>query len=66
MWNNALQSYGEFSFVRLDTVKAFDWVWHAAILNKLQSYELPSKKCQWTSNFLSGRRIQFVAGWTSA
>lgn len=60
IWNSALQSYGETSIVALDIAKAFDRVWHAALLNKLPSYGFPTKLCQWISDFLSGRTIQVV------
>ena len=38
--NRSLEFYGESQIVALDISKAFDQVWHAALLNKLPSYGL--------------------------
>nr|CAH7762505.1 unnamed protein product [Callosobruchus chinensis] len=40
--------------------KAFDQLWHASLLNKLPSYGLPVKLCDWLAGFLSGRKITVV------
>nr|CAH7738720.1 unnamed protein product [Callosobruchus chinensis] len=39
---------------------AFDQLWHASLLNKLPSYGLPVKLCDWLADFHSGRKITVV------
>ncbi|VVD05636.1 unnamed protein product [Leptidea sinapis] len=56
-WAAAIESKGE---VSLDIAKAFDRVWHKALLSKLPSFGLPESLCKWTSSFLTGRSIQVV------
>nr|CAH7760777.1 unnamed protein product [Callosobruchus chinensis] len=46
--------------VALDISKALDQLWHASLLNKLPSYGLPVKLCDWLAHFLSGRKINVV------
>nr|CAH7728856.1 unnamed protein product [Callosobruchus chinensis] len=47
--------------------KAFDQLWHASLLNKLPSYGLPVKLCDWLADFLSGRKITVeVDGFSSS
>ena len=66
-WNKSLELHGESQIVALDISKAFDQVWHDALLNKLPSYGLPPKLCVWTSNFLSNRTLSVVVdGYCSA
>ena len=59
-WNKSLEYHGESQVIALDISKAFDQVWHEALLNKLPSYGLPPKLCLWISSFLSNRRISVV------
>ena len=59
-WNRSLEFHGESQIVALDISKAFDQVWHAALLNKLPSYGLSPKLCVWIGGFLSNRRISVV------
>lgn len=59
-WDKSIEFYGESQIVALDISKAFDQVWHAALLNKLPSYGLPLKLCTWTTSFLSNRSISVV------
>jgi retron-type reverse transcriptase len=59
-WNKSLELHGESQIVALDISKAFDQVWHDALLNKLPSYGLPPKLCNWTSSFLSNRTLSVV------
>lgn len=59
-WNKSLEFHGECQIVALDISKAFDQVWHAALLNKLPSYGLPPKFCSWVSSFLTNRSISVV------
>nr|CAH7747033.1 unnamed protein product [Callosobruchus chinensis] len=42
------------------SIQAFDQPWHASLLNKLPSYGLPVKLCDWLADFLSGRKITVV------
>ena len=59
-WNRSLEFHGESQVVALDISKAFDQVWHAALLNKLPSYGLSPKLCAWIGGFLFNRRISVV------
>ncbi|CAH2012486.1 unnamed protein product [Acanthoscelides obtectus] len=56
LWSKLIQSHGE----ALDITKAFDQLWHAALLSKLPSYGLPEKLCRWVADFISGRKISVV------
>nr|CAH7747546.1 unnamed protein product [Callosobruchus chinensis] len=60
VWNKLIHSFGEAHVVALDISKAFDQLWHASLLNKLPSYSLPVKLCDWLADFLSGRKITVV------
>ncbi|CAH1967871.1 unnamed protein product [Acanthoscelides obtectus] len=60
LWSKLIQSYGEAHVVALDITKAFDQLWHAALLSKLSSYGLPEKLCRWVADFISGREISVV------
>ncbi|XP_048000240.1 uncharacterized protein LOC125237293 [Leguminivora glycinivorella] len=44
-WATAIESKGEALAVSLDIAKAFDRVWHKALLSKLPSYGLPEGLC---------------------
>ncbi len=44
----------------LDISKAFDRVWHKALLSKLLSYGFYTALCSFLSSFLSGRSIAAV------
>ncbi|CAK1586475.1 unnamed protein product [Parnassius mnemosyne] len=46
--------------VSLDIAKAFDRVWHKALLSKLPSYGLPEKLCNWITSFLADRSNKVV------
>ncbi|XP_013173125.1 PREDICTED: RNA-directed DNA polymerase from mobile element jockey-like, partial [Papilio xuthus] len=59
-WSEAIEGKGEALAVSLDVAKAFDRVWHKALLSKLPSYGLPEKLCEWISSFLEGRSIKVV------
>ena len=60
LWNSSIEKFGESHAVALDISKAFDRVWHNALLSKLPSYGLPSNFCQWVSSFLSNRFIRVM------
>jgi retron-type reverse transcriptase len=47
--------------ISLDIAKAFDRVWHKALLSKLPAYGLPSRLCTWIAGFLRERRIHVVS-----
>ena len=51
--SSSLRDFGETFAVALDTSKAFDRVWHKAIISKLPSYGFYSSLCNFISNFLS-------------
>ena len=60
LWSEALEGHGEAIAVSLDISKAFDRVWHEALLNKLPAYGLPPEFCSWVSDFLRERSIRVV------
>lgn len=57
-WAEAVESKGEALAVSLDIAKAFDRVWHRALLAKLPSYGIPEGLCNWIASFLSDRSIR--------
>ncbi len=59
-WSSPLICFGETFAVALDTSKAFDRVWHKALLSKLPSYGLYPSLCSFLSSFLSGRPIAAI------
>ena len=59
-WAEALEGKGEAIAVGLDIAKAFDRVWHRALLSKLPSYGIPEGLCRWIASFLDGRSIKTV------
>jgi archaellum component FlaG (FlaF/FlaG flagellin family) len=46
--------------VALDISKAFDRVWHPALLSKCRSFGLGNFFCNWLQNFLTNRSIQVL------
>ena len=66
-WSSSLKNFGESFVVALDISKAFDRVWHKALLAKLPAYGFTPSFCKLISNFLSNRFISVVVdGATSA
>ena len=66
-WSSSLRDFGESFVVALDTSKAFDRVWHKALLAKLPAYGFTPSFCKLISSFLSNRFISVVVdGATSA
>ncbi|CAG4992787.1 unnamed protein product [Parnassius apollo] len=65
-WAQAVESKGEALAVSLDIAKAFDRVWHKALLSKLPSYGLPEKLCDWITSFLADRSIKVVVDGVSS
>ena len=66
VWSSSLKNFGESFVVALDISKAFDSVWHKALLAKLPAYGF-TPFCKLISNFLSNRFISVVVdGATSA
>jgi len=62
-----LHDEGEACAVALDISKAFDRVWHSALVSKCQAFGLGNYFCRWIENFLQGRSIQvLVDGFTSS
>jgi len=57
--HQTIENLGETHAIALDISKAFDRVWHPALLSKLNSYGL-SPFSSWISSFLSGRRVRVV------
>ena len=66
VWSSSLKNFGESFVVALDISKAFDRVWHKALLAKLPAYGF-TPFCKLISSFLSNRFISVVVdGATSA
>ena len=66
-WSSSLWNFEESFVVALDISKAFDRVWHKALLAKLPAYGFTPFFCKLISNFLSNRFISVVVdGATSA
>ena len=66
-WPSSLRDFGESFVVALDISKAFDRVWHKALLAKLPAYGFTPSFCKLISSFLSNRFISVVVdGATSA
>ena len=66
-WSSSLTNFGESFVVALDISKAFDRVWHKALLAKLPAYGFTPSFCKLISSFLSNRLISVVVnGATSA
>ena len=66
-WSSSLRNFGEPFVVTLDISKAFDRVWHKALLAKLPAYGFTPSFCKLISSFLSNCFISVVVnGATSA
>ena len=66
-WSSSLRDFGESFVIALDISKAFDRVWHKALLAKLPAYGFTPSFCKLISSFLSNRFISVVVdGTTSA
>src|SRR6201990_1347100 len=59
-WSSALRHVGDSFAVALDIAKAFDRVWHKALISKLPSFGIYPSLCDPLSDFLSGRSIAAV------
>ena len=67
VWSSSLKNFGESFVVALDISKAFDRVWHKALLAKLPAYGSTPSFCKLISSFLSNHFISVVVdGATSA
>ena len=60
IWSEALEGHGEAIAVSLDISKAFDRVWHEALLSKLPAYGILPGFCDWISDFLRERSFRVV------
>ena len=66
-WSSSLRNFGESLVIALDISKAFDRIWHKALLAKLPAYGFTPSFCKLISSFLSNRFISVVVdGATSA
>ena len=59
-WSSSLRNFGESLIVALDISKAFDRVWHKALLAKLPAYGFTPSFYKLISSFLSNRFISVV------
>ena len=58
--NSSIHRFGEAKIVALDISKAFDRVWHGALLAKLKAFGVGKHFIGWISNFLQYRSIRVV------
>src|ERR1700755_3183513 len=58
--NSLPRHFGESFAVALDISKAFDRIWHKALISKLPSFGIYPSFCDLLSNFLSGRSLAAV------
>ncbi len=61
-WSSSFSRFGETFAVTLNISKAFDWVWHKALLSKLPSYGFYPALCSFLSSFLSRCSIAALVG----
>ena len=67
VWSSSLRNFGESFVIALDISKAFDRVWHKALLAKLPAYGFTLSFCKLISSFLANCFISVVVdGATSA
>ena len=59
-WASAFEGFGESFAIALYISKAFDRVWHKALISKLPSFGIYPSLCNLISDFLSGRSIAAV------
>jgi hypothetical protein len=59
-WLSSLNSHGETYITALDISKAFDRVWHPALLAKLPSFGITPLFCSIIKNFLANRSFAVV------
>ncbi len=59
-WSSSLSRFSETFAVAVDISKAFDKVWHKALLSKLPSYGFYPSLCSIFSSLLSDRYISVV------
>ena len=65
-WSSCLRNLGESFVIALDISKAFDRVWHKALLAKLPAYGFTPSFCKLISSFLSNRFISVVVDGTTS
>ena len=65
-WSSFLRNFGKSFVVALDISKAFDRVWHKALLAKLPAYGFTPSFCKLISSFLSNRFISVVVDSTTS
>ena len=66
VWTNTIEKYGESVAFALDISKAFDRVWHEALLAKMVSYGLSQHLCAFIKSFLDKRQICVVVDGTTS
>lgn len=59
-WNGSIHRFGEAKVVALDISKAFDRVWHEALVSKLIAFGVGSHFSRFISSFLKDRTIRVV------
>ena len=59
-WCNSIHHFGESKVVALDISKAFDRVWHVALLSKCIALGVGDNSYRFLSSFLRDRTIRFV------
>ena len=59
-WNGSIYRFGEAKVVALDISKAFDWVWHEAVVLKLIPFGIGSHFSRFISSFFKDRTIRVI------
>ena len=59
-WNGSIQRFGQVKVVVLDIPKAFDRIWHEALILKLMAFGVGSHIFRFISSFLKVRVIRVV------
>lgn len=63
-WNQSLHNVGESKIVALDISKAFDRVWHQALLSKMRAYGIDVSHLQWIR--ITFRTVQYKLCWVGS
>ena len=63
-WHTILEKRSQVGCAFLDLSKAFDTIFHQALLNKLQDFRVPVTNLHWIKNYLSGRHQRVVLNGT--
>ena len=65
-WSRSIHQFGESKVVALDISKAFDRVWHGALISKLIAFGVGNDFSRFISSFLRDRSIRVVVDGVSS